>query len=1366
MNLEELSLVGSGVTSEVFTCMGPEGPAVLKVFRDPHAQPRREVDALFRARGPALPGLTAVLRVELDGRSARPSADGRPALLLEGRSGQSLASVTATIDPVRVASDLARGLAALHRAGLAHGDVKPENVVVDERGAFLIDLGLAVPVDTRTPEGATPRYLPPTPRGLGTAESRDLFALGLLLAELLDGSLRAELEPARLATERAFDGRLGEVVGALLLEDPRARPNAAWIARFLALPGADAEADRIATVRSAYLSLRPVVARPHVAHEGAPTWLVEACELSRGLAALGGLGARDVTHPLGTHEKRALLALLFGELATRVDGELLASLDDPELLARLVGLATTAPLESVTLAGLTSAMRGDGRATAPADQASDTRGSRDAPSSSAALPGPTPERRGIAATALALAETPPAAWAIDRVERDDPDDADLVLAGARALRLSGEIGRAFLVLRRALARRPEDAELAAGAAELARRMGAPKTCEALLARVDALSIAEDTRRRANATRARLAFDSGDPDLALRLLASARAPFELEVLGLARAARGETTEARALLHEAAVLPADNEQRARVWGALGYVAAGVDPAEALGAFEKAVEYAASASALVEEATYATGLGGAALSLGRVATAVSASERAWLLWEALRQPDRATRALLNLGATHRVIGQLEIARSYATRARERALRSGDKLARLYADVVLTDAGETDALERLAAELSPALSPADQLTVGARLEEHGSLAAEETRRLDELASRGTLPSGPRADWLAARLGREDLAAETARRFARALADTAADCPAFTLGPALLVAGRVADAHGHTDVASRTRRRLADLADHVRRYGEGFGPHLAKLPWMLTRSAANVDPEKAPEQVFRLEQLVRSLSNESRLRDLLRSVVDALVAWTGAERGVLLLPAPDGRLVPRAARNLDAADLSEEQLGVSMSLARRAIETRAPVLATDAVSEIPNLSASVHALHLRSVLTVPLVASGEVVGVVYLDDRLREGTFGRAELEWARTVATLAAAMVARATQTAKLRRAMRKEAFLRRSVEEQLTRSLAELASLERSQDDRSKDDPFKALIGTSSALRTTLAIAERAARADVHVLLLGESGTGKELLARAIHKASPRRAEPFVSENVAAIPETLLESTLFGHVRGAFTGADRTRIGLFEAADGGTLFLDEVGEMSLPMQTKLLRVLEDGVVRPVGTEKTRRVSVRILAATHRDLEELVAKKLFREDLFYRLSVLPIRLPPLRERRSDVAELVRHFLERHATTPGARITEQALTYLENHPLPGNVRQLENLVRRALILSPERIELAHVASAAPGLPTAPTTGSTIEGRSLRDQLDDLERVLVRAALESTQGNQTQAAKRLGVSRFGLAKMLKRLGLGDGSPKH
>jgi serine/threonine-protein kinase PknK len=1349
MIFEELSLLGSGATAEVFTCTGPDGPAVLKVFRDRSMRPTREADALFRARGPALPGLIAVLRVEVEGGVARSSPDGRPAMLLEGRTGVSLAARMSPVDPLHVAFDLARGLASLHRAGLAHGDVKPENVILDARGAFLIDLGLAVPVDTKLPDGATPRYLPPTPRGVGTAEGRDLFALGLVLAELLDDSLRGELDPARLAADRTFEGRLGEVIQGLLLEDPHARPRAAWIARFLGLPRGEPEADRVATVRSAYLSLRTVVARHHVAHEGAPAWLVEACDLSRGLASFGPPSVGATTRPLATHDKRALLTHLFGELATRVDVDLLGTLEERELLDTLVELAKVAPFESVTLAQLSAALRGRGLAL-----------------SSAGGEPSAPDEVGVARTALALAESPPAPWAIDRVERGDPDDADLVLAAARALRLAGEVGRAFLLLRRALAKRPDDTELAVGAAELARRMGDPATCEALLARVKALSISDDTLRRANATRARLAFDQGDPDLALHLLATARAPFELEVLALAQAARGDVTAARAALHEAAQLPADNEQRARVWGALGYVSAAVDPAEALSAFERAVDYAASACALVEEATYATGFGGAALSLGRVDAALSASERAWLLWEALRQPDRATRALLNLGAIHRVIGQTEVARSYASRARERALRSGDRLARLYADVVLSDTGDSEAVDQLASELSPALPAAEQLTVGARLEERRRLSNDETARLDDLASRGTVAAAPRADWLTARLARDGLDPEVARRFARALADTSEECAAFSLGPALHAAARVAEAYGLTDVASRSRRRLADLADHVRRHGGGLGPYLSKLPWMITRSAANVDPEKAPEQVFRLEQLVRSLSNETRLRDLLRSVVDALVAWTGAERGVLLLPAPDGRLVPRAGRNLDAADLTDEQLGVSMSLARRALESRAPVLATDASAELPDLSASVHALHLRSVLTVPLIASGEVVGVVYLDDRLREGTFGRAELEWARTVATLAAAMVARATQTAKLRRAVRKEAFLRKGVEEQLSRSLAELASLERSPDERTADHPFKALVGSSRALRTTLAIAERAARADVHLLLLGESGTGKELLARAIHKASPRRAEAFVSENVAAIPETLLESALFGHVRGAFTGADRARVGLFEAADGGTLFLDEVGEMSLPMQTKLLRVLEDGIVRPVGTEKIRKVSVRVLAATHRDLEELVQKKLFREDLFYRLSVLPIRLPPLRERRSDIAELVRFFVERHGAGSNARITEQALSYLENHPLPGNVRQLENLVRRALILSPERIELAHVASAAPDSKGSAAVAPSGDARSLREQLDDLERVLVRAALESTHGNQTQAAKRLGVSRFGLAKMLKRLGLGDESAKH
>src|SRR5690606_4104598 len=180
--------------------------------------------------------------------------------------------------------------------------------------------------------------------------------------------------------------------------------------------------------------------------------------------------------------------------------------------------------------------------------------------------------------------------------------------------------------------------------------------------------------------------------------------------------------------------------------------------------------------------------------------------------------------------------------------------------------------------------------------------------------------------------------------------------------------------------------------------------------------------------------------------------------------------------------------------------------------------------------------------------------------------------------------------------------------------------------------------------LGLVERIAPTDIPVLLQGESGSGKELVARAIHRASARAARPFVGENCGALPETLLESALFGHVKGAFTGADRPRVGLFEAADGGTLFLDEVGEMSLGMQTKLLRVLEDNLVRPVGATRTRQVDVRIIAATNRDLSRMVTEGTFREDLFYRLHVVSLEIPPLRSRPDDVSLLVDHFLEKHA--------------------------------------------------------------------------------------------------------------------------
>jgi transcriptional regulator with GAF, ATPase, and Fis domain len=248
--------------------------------------------------------------------------------------------------------------------------------------------------------------------------------------------------------------------------------------------------------------------------------------------------------------------------------------------------------------------------------------------------------------------------------------------------------------------------------------------------------------------------------------------------------------------------------------------------------------------------------------------------------------------------------------------------------------------------------------------------------------------------------------------------------------------------------------------------------------------------------------------------------------------------------------------------------------------------------------------------------------------------------------------------------------------------------------------------------------------------------------------------VSENCASVPETLLESTLFGHVRGAFTGASSTRAGLFDVADGGTLFLDEIGEMSLAMQAKLLRVLQDGEVRAVGGERSRKVDVRVIGATHRDLDAMVAEGKFREDLFYRLNVITLRVPPLRDRPEDIPLLVQHFVKKHAADRPVKITRGAMAKLTTFPWPGNVRQLENELRRALVLSDGVIDVPELS---PDVVRGGPSAARGAGLDMRTRVDALESELVVEALQKTRGNQTRAAQLLGLSRFGLQKMMKRL---------
>ncbi|WP_295514450.1 sigma 54-interacting transcriptional regulator [uncultured Pseudomonas sp.] len=304
---------------------------------------------------------------------------------------------------------------------------------------------------------------------------------------------------------------------------------------------------------------------------------------------------------------------------------------------------------------------------------------------------------------------------------------------------------------------------------------------------------------------------------------------------------------------------------------------------------------------------------------------------------------------------------------------------------------------------------------------------------------------------------------------------------------------------------------------------------------------------------------------------------------------------------------------------------------------------------------------------------------------------------------------------------------------------------------------MIGNGDAMRQVHRLIGKVLHTPITVLLTGETGTGKELVARAIHERGSRRTQAFVVQNCAALPEHLLESELFGYRKGAFTGADRDRSGLFDAANGGTLFLDEIGDMPLTLQAKLLRVLQEGEVRPLGSAETHRVDVRIVAATHRNLLRLVEQGTFREDLYYRLTHFPIQLPPLRERGEDLPLLARHFADQACAClqrSRCRWSSAALDLLAGYAFPGNVRELKGLVERAVLLC-EGNELLpeHFA-------IRPTTlAATASSLTLRERLDQLERGLLVDCLRKNRGNQTQAAQELGLPRRTLLYRLQRLSI-------
>jgi transcriptional regulator with GAF, ATPase, and Fis domain len=1363
--LRTLDLAGRGGAGVVFRAIEAGGQTIaLKLGHNPSLASAfaREGRHLALAASPRLAELVDVGWAEREGDLVRPTqvrtAKAIPFLATRWIEGRSPTRDDAHRSPLAVAVEVGEALADLHAVGVAHGDVKPENLIDTAEGLRLIDLGLSCSLHTHALEGGTPRYLARGDVDLGSAGARDLLALGLVIAEFAAPALaRCEhlLTDARRASLPPF---VDAICTALLSPTPSARPSAAWAAelarRALRVdePNA-ARADRAARhVRAAYLRARLGSNASLRLDDKTPAFLAPILTRLAQAASLEPAQASAPLNALGPDVVRQWLLSLAGPAAIAWPVAPLLQLEESVLVDRLVALARNTPPLAWTWRDVDAAIA--------------TKPSQHTHAPDASTPARALSAGDAAELALRLSRMPADLPALDQIERDRAAPVPLVLAAANALRLRGEHGRALALLEREGVLNAKGSR--AMRAEVLRRAG--RLEDAIEAARGAIAHEDDADGSARAVLARIALDRGGIEEAESIVGSASTARLAEVASLCCMARGDVDAARRAAAAGAALASTTEEEARLAAVAGYVAHGLATDDALASYVRAAELAARAGAIEEEASYLTGVAAIAVGTGDLGVAMSAASRAALLWDHLDKPGMAARALLSRAAAHAVLGHAPEAIADADASAARARTQGDARAEAYAAWIRVDVATmpAEATERAeyADELLSHADASDGLRAAARLLRVDSPRLDDARREASDArardDRAT-STDARLDWLGARA--EALVRTGVTRGALVdqvlasvvgLAEAAASIGAR--GRALGAAHELSLRAGRGELAQRLVAALGMCArELLRRAPPELRDAVRALDW-VARASATDSKAFPPEQARDLERLIGSLGERERLGALLGRVVDALVLWAGVERGLLLLRAPDGRLVPRAARNLARADLTGEQLSLSQTLARRAMDAREPVVAVDAAGELSALHASVHALALRSVLAVPLIARGDVLGVVYLDDRIRRGAFGERELSWAKTIAALAALAIADARDQVLLRRAARKA----RRATEALTEALSHReAALEVAREElatargaRATRFQYDGIIGRSAAMQALLRVVDRVTTSDVPVLLFGESGSGKELIARAIHDNGPRSTHPFVSENCGAIPEGLLESALFGHVRGAFTGASSTRLGLFEVANRGTLFLDEIGEMSLGMQTKLLRVLEDGIVRQVGSERGRKVDVRVLAATHRDLEAMVRERTFREDLFYRLNIIRIRIPPLRERPDDIAELVRHFVSAHDPSAQVRVSAAAMDRLIAYAWPGNVRQLQNEVRRALVLCDGTIEPSHF---------SPEIGSRTPARDLglnvRMRIDALESDLVQRALERTRGNQTQAAKLLGLSRFGLQKMIKRLGI-------
>ncbi len=967
---------------------------------------------------------------------------------------------------------------------------------------------------------------------------------------------------------------------------------------------------------------------------------------------------------------------------------------------------------------------------------------------------------------------------------------ELGLAAAEIALLAADADSALSQATRVLASKPA-AELAGRARSLAAeallRLGKPERAEralkqalarkpgrALAARyLERVARARSQRGdHAGAERAAREGLEGAPDAVTKRALS-------EALGVAVGYLGRTAEAEQILERVLEeLGADGpaRDRARVLGAQAIIAFRTGrPLVAAERHRRALELAEQSGLDDLSCVSSLNLGTALQQAGDLGGALESYQRGLSMALALGRDSTELVLRYNLANLRAEIGDFARAEreleALSLRAEaQRLLQLGPMVALLRGEIALC----TEELERAERELDAAERAFRERGLDRELVEVECLRAElELSRERAEPARGR---ARRAAERAAELGVEDLGLRVELTLARA--ELATDGKAARkrleagLGRARALGHELLEAKFATELCrlslSRAEPDAWSLAERARRLWDRLASNLDEAEresfWrdprrsVLARLTQRTEPKHRagePEVLRRLLSLSRRVNSSLSIERVLDYAVDAAVELTGAERGFLLLAEPGAG--PRVAAS--RAGLDPER-GPSLGVVERVLGSQEAVLTTDAAADARfSAQRSVHALRLKSVLAVPISTPERLLGVVYVDSRVQRSRFTESERELLVALSDPIAVALSNARLHFELEQRTRELEEQKRTVERLSAQKDRELRTLR--EELRAKERAlelrydYSQIIGRGPKMRAVLEQLDRVMDAGVNLLVLGESGTGKELVARALHVNGPRKSGAFVGLNCAALPETLLESELFGHARGAFTGADRDRKGLLLEADGGTLFLDEIGEMPLPTQAKLLRVLQEREVRPLGSTKTQPFDVRLVCATHRDLEAEVAAGRFREDLYYRVAVVVVRLPPLRERLEDLPELVKALLARIAQTAGRAPPElgrDALRALSLHPFPGNVRELENVLTRAVVMSSgKRIEAADLELVTRAAPAR--TSST----RLEFEREERERIL--EALRETRWNVSVVSRRLKIPRNTLYRKLERYGL-------